>query len=244
MCYNILKIRFIRLNSGKDLFYSMLKKTIAIGTAILLVTSGMAGYIHKKEIEYTKQDIIKCDFLSTLDEDTLKKIHKKYPNLKIERENITRNENFKRIEILAGKQGLVELIPFTDGKKYIRSGCAADVTAQIKQKTGKTGLFLPNTDGSGGWIFMNLAWSFGTDFVKEENGNIVSAFNTPECVKALQYIKDLKWKYDALPESQFGDNDFKKAFAEGDIAMGFFGTSEVDENTEYVPDRLNTVFFF
>ena len=70
----------------------------------------------------------------------------------------------------------------------------------IKEKTGKAGLVLPSADNGAGWIFTALAWSFGVDFMeKDENGKWKATFNTPEAVAALQWYKDLKWKYDVLP---------------------------------------------
>lgn len=120
----------------------------------------------------------------------------------------------------------------------------AQTASLIKQRTGKAGFFFPNTYGQGGWAFMNLAWSNGVEFTKEENGEIVSAFNTPECVETMQYVKDLKWKYDALPETNFGDSaDFQKMFADGNVAMGFFASSEINENMENMPNGLQKVAF-
>ena len=82
----------------------------------------------------------------------------------------------------------------------------AEMAVKIKEATGKPGFVFPTANKNGGWIFTPVAWSFGVDFMeKDENGKWQATFNTPECVEALQYIKDLKWKYDVLPANNLID---------------------------------------
>ncbi len=77
-----------------------------------------------------------------------------------------------------------------------------EMAVKIKEKTGKAGLVLSSADNGAGWIFTALAWSFGVDFMeKDENGKWKATFNTPEAAAALQWYKDLKWKYDVLPSN-------------------------------------------
>lgn len=72
----------------------------------------------------------------------------------------------------------------------------------IKEKTGKAGFVMPTKGRHGGWEFMNIAWSYGADFVKQdENGKWKAVFDSEECAQALQYVKDLRWKYDILQEN-------------------------------------------
>ena len=72
-------------------------------------------------------------------------------------------------------------------------------TAQtIKQKTGQAGFCLLGKDNSAGWHFTNIAWGFGATFVTEDSGKFTAHVNTPEAVAAMNYVKDLKWKYDCL----------------------------------------------
>ena len=100
---------------------------------------------------------------------------------------------------------------------------------RIKQKTGQAGFVLPTMNNCGGWHFMNIAWSYGTEFMKQENGKWKAAFNSPECVKALQYVKDLKWKYDVLPANAFIDlAEIQKLFATDQAAM-FMGAPPQNE---------------
>lgn len=69
-----------------------------------------------------------------------------------------------------------------------------ELAGRIKEKTGKIGFQMPTMTNTGGWLFTNIAWSYGTEFVKQQDGKWVAAFNSEECAAALQFIHDLKWK--------------------------------------------------
>lgn len=92
----------------------------------------------------------------------------------------------------------------------------------IKEKTGKAGFALPTTSNGGGWHFMNVAWSNGVEFMVNENGKWVAKFDTQECYDALQYIKDLKWKYDVLPTNTLmAISDLESLLCTDQLAMYF-----------------------
>ena len=98
----------------------------------------------------------------------------------------------------------------------------AETAKIIKEKTGKAGFGIATMKNQGGWHFMNIAWSYGTQFMAEENGKWNAKFDSPECIAALQYVKDLKWKYDVLPDNAFVDkNELNKLFATDQLAMCF-----------------------
>ena len=99
----------------------------------------------------------------------------------------------------------------------------AKMAGDIKQKTGKPGFILPTTGNAGGWRFTPVAWAYGVNFMEQDgDGNWKATFNTPECVAALQWIKDLKWKYDAIPENILIDNAKQRnSFGAGEAAMTF-----------------------
>lgn len=90
----------------------------------------------------------------------------------------------------------------------------------IKEKTGKAGYAFPTIDKQGGWMFMSMAWSFGVDFMEQdENGKWKATFDSPEMVNALQYISDMKWKYNVLPENiLLSRNDLYQLFATDQVA--------------------------
>ena len=91
----------------------------------------------------------------------------------------------------------------------------------IKERTGVSGFLIQADGNTGGWIFTNIAWEFGVRFIdKDTNGRWIATFDTPECVEALQWIKDLKWKYDILPDNPFTNQKQSLALlAAGQCAM-------------------------
>lgn len=71
----------------------------------------------------------------------------------------------------------------------------------IKEQTGCAGFLIATHGNTGGWHFMNIAWSFGAEFIKETTNGWKAVFNSPEAVAALQYIKDLQHKAGVLPDT-------------------------------------------
>ena len=97
----------------------------------------------------------------------------------------------------------------------------AETAKIIKEKTGIAGFVMPSTANCGGWIFMNIAYSNGVNFVELlEDGSWKAAFDTQEFRDSLQYLYDLKWKYNALPDNVLLDYaGFLKTFCVGQAAM-------------------------
>lgn len=84
----------------------------------------------------------------------------------------------------------------------------------VKEKTGKAGFIMPTAGRNGGWHFTVIAWSFGVKFMEKIDGKWKATFNTPECVEALQFIKDLKWKHNVLnPNVLINLSEAQKLFA-------------------------------
>lgn len=100
----------------------------------------------------------------------------------------------------------------------------AETAKIITEKTGVPGLLLETDKRVGGWLFSNIAWSFGVEFIKYESGKWVAAFDTPECVEAFRYISDLNWKFRALAQNPHTDQQqAQKRLIEGKCAMIFEG---------------------
>ncbi len=97
----------------------------------------------------------------------------------------------------------------------------AEYSQIIKEKTGVPGFVLPTTGNGGGWVFMNIAWSMGVEFEEQQSdGSWKAVFDTPQFKKALQYVKDLKWKYNALPDNKVIDvTEQRKIVGVGQAAM-------------------------
>ncbi len=113
----------------------------------------------------------------------------------------------------------------------------AQMAAKIKETTGVAGITIPTMGNCGGWRFVPIAWSYGVDFMEEIDGKWTATFNTQECVDALQFMKDLKWKYNVIPENTMIDNaNSIKQFASGEAAMAF---SEPNSVTAYQQSGFN-----
>ena len=97
----------------------------------------------------------------------------------------------------------------------------AEFAKIIKEKTGKAGFAFPTTNNCGGWQFLNIAWAFGTEFEKQrDDGTWEATFDTKETKDALQFIKDLKWKYNALlDDTVINQDDMYKYFGSEQAAM-------------------------
>lgn len=105
----------------------------------------------------------------------------------------------------------------------------------IKDKTGQAGLCLLAKDNAGGWHFTNIAWGFGAQFETfDKNGRVVAHINTPEVAAAVQYVKDLKWKYDVLtpdPTNEDWGTGFR-ALGTGTAAMYIAAQDAVNQPTQ------------
>ena len=108
----------------------------------------------------------------------------------------------------------------------------------IREKTGKAGLVFPASETYGGWLFTNIAWNFGCvgDSALEyqdEDGRWVCNFTSPECIAAMEYMRDLKWKYDIL-NADATTTDWAGAHSllgTGEAAMNFAADDSVDQPT-------------
>ncbi len=104
-----------------------------------------------------------------------------------------------------------------------------DTAKIIKEKTGKAGFAFPTTENSGGWYFNALAWNYGVNFEEQVNNKWKSTFDTPECVEALTYLKDLKWKHNVLPANTLINNaELMKLIATDQAAMTFGHFSQIN----------------
>lgn len=108
----------------------------------------------------------------------------------------------------------------------------------IREKTGKAGLVFPASETYGGWLFTNIAWNFGCVGenaleYQDEDGRWVCNFTSPECVAAMEFIRDLKWKYDIL-NADATTTDWAGAHSllgTGEAAMNFAADDSVDQPT-------------
>lgn len=101
----------------------------------------------------------------------------------------------------------------------------------IKDKTGHAGIDILAKDAAGGWLFTNIAWDFGAQFEVQNNGKWVAQLNSKEAIAAMQYVKDLKWKYDVLTADPTNEDwaSGYKAIATEDAAMYIASPDSADQ---------------
>lgn len=99
----------------------------------------------------------------------------------------------------------------------------------IKEKTGKSGFVMPTNNRHGGWEFMNIAWSYGVNFVEQDkNGKWKATFDTDECAEALQFVKDLRWEHNILQDNILTSiGGVQKEVGTGEAGMGIIQSSMV-----------------
>ncbi len=108
----------------------------------------------------------------------------------------------------------------------------------IREKTGKAGLVFPASETYGGWLFTNIAWNFGCVGenaleYQDEDGRWVCNFTSPECIAAMEFMRDLRWKYDIL-NADATTTDWAGAHSllgTGEAAMNFAADDSVDQLT-------------
>ena len=75
----------------------------------------------------------------------------------------------------------------------------AETAKTIKDKTGAAGICILAKNNAGGWHFSNIAWAFGANLVTlNDDGTYTSHLDCDEAIKAMEYVKSLKWDYDVL----------------------------------------------
>lgn len=119
----------------------------------------------------------------------------------------------------------------------------AETAKIIKEKTGKAGFAIASKSGQGGWHFMNIMWAFGADFMEQNSeGKWTATFASDEGVAALQYIKDLKWKYNVLQDELLADISVGgRMLATGDAAMIITQRAMLDTYAEKYGLKANNV---
>ena len=104
----------------------------------------------------------------------------------------------------------------------------------IKAKTGSAGIDILAKDNAGGWHYSSIAWAFGAKLEAQKDGKWLAQLNSPENIAAMNYVKDLKWKYDVLtanPTNEDWGTGFK-ALGTGEAAMYIGANDAVNQPTQ------------
>ena len=111
----------------------------------------------------------------------------------------------------------------------------AETTKKIKDATGQAGLCLLAKDNAGGWHWSNIAWCFGATLtIDNGDGTFTANLNSPEAIAAMNYVKDLKWKYDVLTADPLNE-DWGTGFTAlgtGTAAMYIAANDAVNQPTQ------------
>lgn len=78
----------------------------------------------------------------------------------------------------------------------------------IHQKTGVAGWVMPSEKNMGGWFFLQMAYTYGEQFEKKTNGKWKATFNDQPAVQALTWLKNLKWKDNAVQSKSLADFNY------------------------------------
>ncbi|HHY97736.1 MAG TPA: sugar ABC transporter substrate-binding protein [Firmicutes bacterium] len=94
---------------------------------------------------------------------------------------------------------------------------AKKLTDQAKGIAG----FAPMTRGTeGGWQLTDFIYQAGGECEERVGGKWKAVWDSEEAIKALQFVKDMKWKYDILPQNwSLAYMDVYNLFATGKAAM-------------------------
>ena len=108
----------------------------------------------------------------------------------------------------------------------------AEYAKKIKDATGQAGICLLAKDNAGGWHFSNIAWAFGAELVKDNgDGTYTANLASDEAIKAMEYVKSLKWDYDVLtadPTAEDWGTGFEN-LATGSAAMYIAANDAVNQ---------------
>ncbi len=100
----------------------------------------------------------------------------------------------------------------------------AQIAQQLTdQEKGVAGFGILGDSQASGWHFLNWVWQAGGSFEEKIDGKWQATFDSPEAIRALQFIKDLRWKYDVLQKDVTANNDdLFELFVSERIAMAIF----------------------
>lgn len=120
----------------------------------------------------------------------------------------------------------------------------AQMAQTIHHKTGKAGFLIPTTDNAGGWNFSVIGWNYGAKFIEKQGEKWIAAFDSREAENALQFVKDLRWKYDCYPSSMLIDaKDVMELVASGQCAMAFAHPEQTERLANYGMDKEEIAMF-
>ncbi len=100
--------------------------------------------------------------------------------------------------------------------------------------------FINDGSGASGWHFTDIAYGFGAtpDDIIAPNGDgtYTANFGTGATVDALNYIHDLRWKYDVLPGATLDWSNITEALASDRVGMVIYAGDQFSFMNNQFPD--------
>ncbi len=111
-----------------------------------------------------------------------------------------------------------------------------DISKQLTNRDkGITGFGILGDAEASGWHFLNWVWQSGGSFEEKIDGKWQATFDSPEAIRALQFIRDLRWKHAVLQKDVTANNDdLFELFVSERIAMALF----TPEYLFYIVEKL------
>jgi len=107
------------------------------------------------------------------------------------------------------------------------------------------GMMVLSSNNNGGWQFSNMAWNFGAELqVQDSNGNWQANLDDPGAVATLEWIKEMRWEREALPESSsLSYGDWYNYIGTDRVAMAIAGNDALAlPVTNFGMDKDNLAF--
>lgn len=108
--------------------------------------------------------------------------------------------------------------------------------------------FIRGEPHQAGWHGTVIAYNFGLAdaaiVTKGDDGKYVAGFDNPQTLAALNFIKDLQWKYDALPRELLDWPTNGEALATGKAAMVLMAGGQLEWIKQTYPDVDMSQFGF
>lgn len=137
------------------------------------------------------------------------------------------------------------LYPTTMQELYDTAGYISRTMEQLYEEE-VAGLVILSANKNGGWQFSNLAWNFGEQLqvFDEDTSTWKANLNSDASLKAMQWIYDLKWMEEALPETpSLTYSDWYFYIGNNMAAMAFVGSDAINlPVTNYGMSKDNIAF--
>ncbi len=118
----------------------------------------------------------------------------------------------------------------------------AQMAVALTNKDNNVAGFAFINDGSGatGWHYTDIAYGFGAtpeDIIRPNgDGTYTAMFGEGATVDALQFVRDLRWKYDVLPGATLDWANITEALASDRVAMVIYAGDQFSFMMNQFPD--------